>query len=76
MDSLKILFMHGIPTFDGSSHKRFIEYAVEATQNNLSFDRAYFLEKGIPEKDVNTFESQFYLIMETYQYVKRMRRVE
>lgn len=71
MDSLKILFMHGIPTFDGSSRKRFIEYAVEAAQNNLSFDRAYFLEKG-----VNTFESQFYLIMETYRYVKRMRRVE
>lgn len=76
MDSLKILFMHGIPTFDGSSRKRFIEYAVEAAQNNLSFDRAYFLEKGVSEKDVNTFESQFYLIMETYRYVKRMRRVE
>lgn len=43
MDSLKILFIHGIPTFDGSSRKRFIEYAVEAAQNNLSFDSAYFL---------------------------------
>ena len=76
MDSLKILFMHGIPTFEGSSRMQFIKYAVEAAQNNLSFDRAYFLEKGVPEKDVNTFESKFYLIMETYRYVKRMSRVE
>lgn len=55
---------------------QFIKYAVEAAQNNLSFDRAYFLEKGVPEKDVDAFESQFYLIMETYRYVKRLRRVE